>query len=225
MEPQRRRFALEVQNEAMKTSLQIIINLIFWAVVIGSGYYGIKYIRSGEVLRELFTKELNAVPCEFTLDATQENHIQVPFHHTFDGLHGCVLGIRTNEGMEALPELADASFMEFSLLDGETVVVEGDNSTPCKDIWNDKNRAFTIRPLALLWGGSPHIPHKDYSLDVKVKKPLSESACSALPIVVCYNPCGCVMYGALMGRVIGFGLCLLALGLALWRIWRMVWKR
>lgn len=209
----------------MKTSLKIIINLIFWAVVVGSGYYGVKHIRSGEILRQLFQKELNAVPCEFTLDATQENHIQVPFHHTFDGLHGCVLGIRTDNGMDALPELTDASFMAFSLLDGETVVVEGDNSKPCKEIWNDETRAFTIRPLAMLWGGSPHIPHKDYMLDIEVKKPLSEPSFAALPIVLCYNPCSCIMFGALMARVIGFGLCLLALGLALWWIGRMVRKR
>jgi len=209
----------------MKTSLKIIINLIFWAVVVGSGYYGVKFVRSGEILRELFTKELNAVPCEFTLDATQENHIQVPFHHMFDGLHGCVLGIRTSDGMETLPAFEDASFMEFSLLDGETVVVEGDNSKPCKDIWNDETRAFTIRPLAMLWGGSPHIPHKDYTLDVKVKKPLSETTCVALPIVACYNPCSCTMFGALIHRVIGYGLSLLALGLALWGIWRMARKR
>ena len=208
----------------MKTSIKIIINLIFWTVVVLFGYYGVKYIHSGEILRELFAKELNAVPCEFTLDATLESHIQVPFHHTFDGLHGCVLGIRTDEGMETMPAFEDASFMEFSLLDGDTVVVAGNNSTPCKEIWLDERSSFTGHPLARLWTSSPHLQHKDYILDVVIKKPLAESAYAALPIVACYNPCGCVMYGALLGRVFGYGLCLLALGLALWRIWRMIWQ-
>ena len=200
--------------KSWKMSYTAIVKLMLWALVAVSGYYAVVSFSAAKAKRVFFEDELHAVPCEFKLDATHENHIQVPFHHTYDGLHGCVLCIRTEDG-QAIPELPDASFMEVSLLDGDSKLAEGDSNKPCKDIWVDGPRAFTMRPLAQLWLGSPHIPHKDYVLDVVVTKPRSEASCAELPIVACYNPCGCMLLGALIAQVIGFVLCLVSLGLAL----------
>ena len=68
-----------------------IVRLALWAVVIVSGYYGLIELQEGEVLRKQYLNEMHDSPCEFRLDATVESHIQVPSHHSFDGLHGCVL--------------------------------------------------------------------------------------------------------------------------------------
>ncbi len=207
----------------MNKQIKTIFKLLLWAVVIASCYYGYTSFRAGIIQRKHYLNELHDMPCEFTLDATQENHLQVPFHHTFDGLHGCVLCIRKSALHEELPELTDASFMEFSLLDGETVIVKGDNDTPCQDIWLEY-KTTTDQPLAYLWRSSPDLPHKDYILDVKVTKTRSESACAELPIVVRYNPCGMINLGAWIAKSIGIGLWILALGLGGGMIARIAWK-
>ena len=118
----------------MHRLIKTIFRLVLWAVVIASAYYGLIGLRKGVTLREQYLDEMHDAPCEFRLDATKENHIQVPFHHSFDGLHGCVLCIRKSAVSGQMPVLKDASFMEFSLLDGDTVVVEGDNATMCEDV-------------------------------------------------------------------------------------------
>ena len=80
-------------DRAMKRK---IIQLLLWAFVAVSGYWGCVSLRDGENLRELYLAELNAVPCEFRLDATKESRVKVPFHHTFEGLHGLALCVRKN---------------------------------------------------------------------------------------------------------------------------------
>ena len=195
-----------------------------WVVVFASAYYGLISLRDGATLRKLYLDEMHDAPCEFRLDATKENQIQVPFHQSFDGLHGCVLCIRKSAVSGQMPDLTDASFMEFSLLDGDAVVAEGDNETLCKDVWLE-DQTSTDLPFAYLWRSSPHIPHKDYILDVKVKKPLGEMACAELPIVARYNPCGMIMARAYLCNGIGIVLCLLALGVGGWMIGRLIWRR
>ena len=114
--------------------------------------------------------------------------------------------------------------MEFSLLDGDTVVVEGDNATMCEDVLLE-DQTSTDLPFAYLWQSSPHIPRKDYVLDVKVKKPFGEVVCADLSIVVRYNPCGMIMARAYLCNGIGIVLCLLALGVGGWMIGRQIWRR
>ncbi len=201
-----------------------IVRLVLWAVVIASGYYGLIELHEGEVLRKQYLNEMHNSPCEFRLDATVESHIQVPFHHSFDGLHGCVLCIRSSAVSGKIPELTDASFMQFSLLDGDAVVVEGDNETRCKDVLLEEQTS-TDMPLAYLWRSSPHIPHKDYILDVKVKKPFGEAFCAELPIIARYNPCVMIMARSYLCKGIGIVLCLLALGVSGWRVGRLIWRR
>ena len=201
-----------------------IVRLVLWAVVIASGYYGLIELHEGEVLRKQYLNEMHNSPCEFRLDATVESHIQVPFHHSFDGLHGCVLCIRSSAVSGKIPELTDASFMQFSLLDGDAVVVEGDNETRCKDVLLEEQTS-TDMPLAYLWRSSPHIPHKDYILDVKVKKPFGEAFCAELPIIARYNPCVMIMARSYLCKGIGIVLCLLALGVGGWMIGRQIWRR
>ena len=201
-----------------------IVRLVLWAVAIASGYYGLIELHEGKVLRKQYLNEMHNSPCEFRLDATVESHIQVPFHHSFDGLHGCVLCIRSSGVSGKILELTDASFMQFSLLDGDAVVVEGDNATMCEDVLLE-DQTSTDLPFAYLWQSSPHIPRKDYVLDVKVKKPFGEVVCADLSIVVRYNPCGMIMARAYLCNGIGIVLCLLALGVGGWMIGRQIWRR
>ena len=208
----------------MHRLIKTIFRLVLWAVVIASAYYGLIGLRKGATLRKQYLDEMHDAPCEFRLDATKENHIQVPFHHSFDGLHGCVLCIRKSAVSGQMPVLKDASFMEFSLLDGDTVVVEGDNATMCEDVLLE-DQTSTDLPFAYLWQSSPHIPHKDYVLDVKVKKPFGEVVCADLSIVARYNPCGMIMARAYLCNGIGIVLCLLALGVGGWMIGRQIWRR
>ena len=201
-----------------------IVRLVLWAVVIASGYYGLIELRKGEKLKKQYLNETHNVPCEFRLDATVGSHIQVPFHHSFDGLHGCVLCIRSSAVSGIMPELTDASFMQFSLLDGDAVVVEGDNETRCKDV-RLEDQTSTDMPLAYLWRSSPHIPHKDYILDVKVEKPFGEAVCTELPIIARYNPCVMIMARAYFNNGVGIVLCLLALGGGGGMVGRLIWRR
>ncbi len=202
-----------------------IARLVLWAVVIASAYYGFIDLRKGATLKKLYLDEMHNTSCEFRLDVTKENHIQVPFHHSFDGLHGCVLCIRTSAVSGQMPALTDASFMQFSLLDGDAVVAEGDSETPCKDVWLE-DKTSTDMPLAYLWRSSPHIiPHKDYILDVKVKKPFGEAVCAEWPIVARYNPCIMTMAQAYLCQGIGIVLCLLALGVGGWMVGRLFWRK
>ncbi len=208
----------------MRRLKKTIVRLVLWAIVIASGYYGLIGLRKGEKLKKQYLNEMHNTPCEFRLDATVGSHIQVPFHHSFDGLHGCVLCIRLSAISEKMPELTDASFMQFSLLDGDAVVVEGDNETWCKDVLLE-DQTSTDLPLAYLWRSSPHIRHKDYILDVKVMKPFGEAVCSELPIVARYNPCIMIMARAYLCNGIGIVLCLLALGVGGWMVGRLIWRR
>ncbi|MBQ7176248.1 MAG: hypothetical protein IJS08_02445, partial [Victivallales bacterium] len=208
----------------MHRLIKTIFRLVLWAVVIASAYYGLIALRTGATLRKQYLNEMHDTPCKFRLDATKENHIQVPFHHSFDGLHGCVLCISKSAVIGQMPAFTDASFMVFSLLDGDAVVAEGDNETPCKDVLLE-DKASTDLPLAYLWRLSPHIPHKDYILDVKVKKPFGEVVHAELPIVARYNPCGMIMARAYLCKGIGIVLCLLAFGVGGWMIARHIWRK
>ena len=95
----------------MHRLIKTIFRLVLWAVVVASAYYGLIGLRKGATLRKQYLDEMHDAPCEFRLDATKENHIQVPFHHSFDGLHGCVLCIRKSAVSGQMPVLKDASFM------------------------------------------------------------------------------------------------------------------
>ena len=84
-------------------------------------------------------------------------------------------------------ELEDVEFMCFSLLDDGKVIVEGDNKTPCNEVYLEEQSSFD-QPLAWLCRSSPHIPYKDYTLNLEVKEPRCENCYADLPIVVRYNP-------------------------------------
>ena len=204
------------------TKRKIIIQLLLWAVVAVSGYWGCVSHREGVVLRTRYLAELHAVPCEFRLDATKESHIKVPFHHAFEGLHGMALCIREKAGKT--PELEDASFMVFSLLDDGNVVVEGNSKTPCKEIWLE-DQASGDKPFAWLCRSSPHIPYKDYILDVEVKAPLSDASFADLPIVVRYNPCVMQRARASLAESVAGVLCCLALALGGGLLCHLAWGR
>ncbi len=105
-------------------------------------------------------------------------------------------------------------------MDGETVVLNGENTMPCSSIGIKNREGTEDHPLAYLWYRSPRLPHKDYILDVNVKVPRSESACPALPIVVRYIPCNVPLVVANICIGIGIVLLLLALGLGF-----IAWKR
>ena len=102
--------------------------------------------------------------------------------------------------------------------------MEVDTETRCKDVLLEEQTS-TDMPLAYLWRSSPHIPHKDYILDVKVKKPFGEAFCAELPIVARYNPCVMIMARAYFCNGIGIVLCLLAFGVGGWMVGRLIWRR
>lgn len=195
------------------------IRLILWVLVLALGFFGVLCLRFDHSVTKRFQAEVEAVPCEFHLDATQPTHLRIPFHHGYEGLHGCVLYLR--EEKSKFLKFQDASFLEFSLLDGDTVVVEGDNSTPCKEIWSDSADHFSGTPFAYLWHAAPHLPYQDYTLEVEVKTPQADPACADLSVVVHYHPCSMVLLGGFYARIIGIvsgGLALiLALGVVVWQ--------
>lgn len=187
-----------------------ILRLVLWTIVIACGIYGVVCLYNGECLRKQYWAEFYAVPCEFRLDATKASHIKIPFHHYFEGLHGLALCIRKNDFMENDFKLENAGFMRFSLLDDDKVIIEGDNKTPCKEVCLE-DQTSTDQPFAWLCRLSPHIPHKDYILDVEVTMPRSEVFFADLPIVVRYNPCIMQKARAYVVYCIGIVLCLSAL--------------
>ena len=200
----------------LRTWMSTAVTLALWGLVLVCGLLGAEGIREAFHARKRYMDELSAVPCEFKLDATRENHIQVPFHHTFDGLHGCVLCIRRKDGMERSPDFKDASFMEFSLLDGDRAVVRGDNATPCDNILLEERKEIQGWPLAWLWSQSPHLAHGDYVLDIVIRTPRNEPSYADLTVVACYNPCGMELAAALVGVVMGLVFCLVSVGGACW---------
>ena len=199
--------------------MRLWIRLMLWVVVFVLCFFSVQGFRFDRSMTKRFQAEVEAIPCEFHLDATQPTHLKVPFHHAYEGLHGCVLYLREEESKSL--KFQDASFLEFSLLEGDTVVVEGDNSTPCKEIWSDSADHFSGTPFAYLWHAAPHLPYQDYTLEVEVTTPQTDPACADLSVVVHYHPCSMVLLGGFYARIIGIvsgGLALiLALGVVVWQ--------